>query len=249
MGNKLCMCYNFSVKDKRKVRKPPAKSTLSPFSDLSLELEDFLEGNDIVTPINHGTPLFLCQICCQSKPLKNSFNVEGCAHFYCTKCTLKYIVSKLQCNMLYIMCPEPECSGALNPQHCKPIVPNNVLVWWENALCEAAISEKDKFYCPFNDCSALMMLVAAREGEKVVCTDAKCHHCKRSICIQCKAPWHPDMSCENFQKMKGNNDGMMLYLAKKRKWRRCPNCKYYVEKEKGCNVMDCRFVSFNASLP
>ncbi|CAL5438121.1 unnamed protein product [Camellia sinensis] len=51
------------------------------------------------------------------------------------------------------------------------------------------------------------------------------------------------MECVEFQGLsKGereNEDLMAMELAKKKKWRRCPNCKFYVEKDDGCLHITC----------
>ncbi|KAK7281346.1 hypothetical protein RIF29_09245 [Crotalaria pallida] len=242
MGNQGCkLCV--TIKSKIKIRKPPkfpTNNTTTVPSFTSLFQENLESNNASPLPLS-DIPTFICQICFESKPLNDSFKVEGCSHFYCTKCTLKYIVSKLQDNVLNLVCPEQGCSGVLNPHYCKPILPNNVSVWWENALSESVIPENVKFYCPYTDCSALVI----NDGHQgVVIRDSKCPHCKRSICVQCKVPWHSDLTCKKFQRMKGKDDDLMKDLAKRRKWRRCPNCKHYVEKNEGCYHMTCRLVSF-----
>lgn len=220
----------------------PPTTTLPSFpSVLSLE-ENFFNSNTALLPIE-GFPFYTCEICFESKPLNDSFNVEGCTHFYCTKCTAKYIVSKLQDNVLKPMCPDLGCSvGALmNPHYCKQILPNNVLDWWEKALNESVIPEKDKLYCPFNDCSALLLLNDIVEYSSSCCV---CPHCKREICVKCKAPWHTELSCDKFQRMKDRNDDLMLDLVERKKWRKCPNCKHGVEKIDGCDEMKCRLVGW-----
>ncbi|KAF1870332.1 hypothetical protein Lal_00003538 [Lupinus albus] len=241
MGNNVCKLCNPIIKLITKVRKKPSKSsttsTIVP-SFIDLFQQNLLEFNNNDNPIAvNDTPVFICQICFESKPLRESLNIEGCNHFYCTNCTLKYIISKLQDNVLNLVCPEPRCMGVLNPHYCKTFLPNNVSVWWENALSESVIPENVKFYCPFQDCSALL-INDGNEGE--VIRDSECPHCKRNICVQCKAPWHADLSCEKFQMMKGKEDDLMKDLAKRRNWKRCPKCKHYVERNGGCCDMRCR---------
>lgn len=64
------------------------------------------------------------------------------------------------------------------------------------------------------------------------------------FCAKCKVPWHTDMKCEDFQNLNENeNDDIKLKkLAVEMKWKRCPNCGYYVEKFRGCNIIICRLV-------
>ncbi|XP_027338370.1 probable E3 ubiquitin-protein ligase ARI9 [Abrus precatorius] len=238
MGNKLCV----SIKSKNKASEGNDESSFN-----CLDLESIAEyfrpsyEDDI-----RGTILYTCKICCESKSLNDSFSVEPCGHFYCFTCTVRYIVSKLQNNVLIIKCPERECFGELSPHVCKPILPTNVLERWEKALCESVIPEEERFYCPFNDCSALLLI---NDGRMVI-RNSTCPHCKRAICVQCNAPWHQKITCQKYKKLNENkNDDLLLNLAKKRKWKRCPNCKHYVEKNNGCDYMTCRLVNSLLHVP
>ncbi|MED6131909.1 hypothetical protein PIB30_014355 [Stylosanthes scabra] len=238
MGNKLgtpCTCIPvIRIKRKGRSRRSSAAANFSSITDLSLE--NFLDTIDEETPTPfEEVPSFLCQICFESKPLNRSFDLQGCPHFYCQTCVAKYIMAKLKDNIFNLVCPESKCTGFLNPNHCKPILPSNVLEWWGRVLSESAIPENVKLYCPFNDCSAL--LITNNNDDDV---QSDCPHCKRSICVKCKVPWHSELSCEKFQELKNNSNDLMLDLVKRRKWKQCPNCKCYVEKKDGCDYMTCR---------
>ncbi|PQP97798.1 ATP-dependent RNA helicase DEAH12 chloroplastic [Prunus yedoensis var. nudiflora] len=195
--------------------------------------------NDQHDDINPST--FTCDFCVESKHLQDSFKVKGCSHFFCDQCIVKFVVSKLQDNVTSIMCPVPGCKGMLDPEHCRPILPNQVFDRWGSALCEAVVmgSKTDKYlYCPFKDCSAL--LVYENDTKRALCA-AVCPHCKRELCPSCKVPWHTEFDCAQFQKL-SDDDDMVKELAKKMKWTRCPSCKYYIQKSFGCNHVRCRSV-------
>jgi E3 ubiquitin-protein ligase RNF144 len=59
-------------------------------------------------------------------------------------------------------------------------------------------------------------------------------------------PWHSGIECEEFQRLnedeRGREDLMLRELAKDKKWSRCPQCKFYVERTEGCPHMICRLV-------
>ncbi|KAJ9183683.1 hypothetical protein P3X46_007506 [Hevea brasiliensis] len=181
-------------------------------------------------------PSFVCEICVEPRALNDSFNLMGCTHFYCTKCTVRYITSKLDENITSISCPVSACEGILEPDYCRDILPKDVFDRWGIALCESVIDCSQKFYCPYEDCSVLLINDTRVEVENSVCP-----FCKREFCVKCKVPWHPEINCEKFQKLKKKGDDSLLVdLAKRKKWRRCPKCKYYVEKSLGCFYMKCR---------
>nr|GEV97123.1 zinc finger, C6HC-type [Tanacetum cinerariifolium] len=78
----------------------------------------------------------------------------------------------------------------------RSLVPKEVLDRWDNALCESLIKGSEKFYCPFKDCSALLV----DDGGEAV-TSSECPHCNRLFCARCKVSWHAGMDCEEYQSL------------------------------------------------
>ena len=83
------------------------------------------------------------------------------------------------------------------------------------------------------------------DGEEIV-TSSECPSCRRLFCAACKVVWHSGLSCEEFGKLgedeRAKEDLLMMQVAKEKKWRRCPSCKYFVEKREGCKHITCRYV-------
>ncbi|KAH9750356.1 RING-type domain-containing protein [Citrus sinensis] len=238
-------------------------------SQIFINLDDYFDDDDDLHVLNllpHNTPLgkrkkpfsnhsvaengqpsdshkndpsFVCEICVESKSPNESFRIKGCSHSYCTDCIIKYVASKLQESITTIGCPVTGCQGVLEPEYCRNILPQQVFHRWGNALCEAVIPGDQKFYCPFKDCSALLI---DDGGSGMAIKESTCPHCNRMFCAKCKVPWHAEMKCEDFQNLNENeNDDIKLKkLAVEMKWKRCPNCGYYVEKFRGCNIIICR---------
>ncbi|KAF8025931.1 hypothetical protein BT93_F2687 [Corymbia citriodora subsp. variegata] len=184
-------------------------------------------------------PPFTCEICVETRMGGDLFRIKGCSHAYCSDCVAKYVVSKLQDNVTRIDCPVSGCGGVLEPEYCRSILPSEVFDRWGNALCEALILEAERFYCPYRDCSALLI----HDGGDAV-TDSECPNCRRLFCAQCKVPWHAGVECREFQGLKegerAREDIMLMQLAKKQHWRRCPKCSFYVQKIDGCAFVRCR---------
>ncbi|XP_015955045.1 E3 ubiquitin-protein ligase RSL1 [Arachis duranensis] len=188
---------------------------------------------------SNSAPPFICKICTETKSLVESFCVTGCHHSYCNDCVILYVGSKLQENVINIRCPVPGCKGLLELEDCREILPKEVFDRWGMAMCEAVVVEGERFYCPFKDCSALMI----NDGRELV-RQSECPNCRRLFCAQCKVAWHDGIGCDEFQTLnkdeREKEDIMLMNLAKTKKWRRCPMCKYYVEKSEGCMYMKCR---------
>ncbi|KAE9587650.1 putative transcription factor C2H2 family [Lupinus albus] len=196
-------------------------------------------GESSNTKNNTITP-FLCHICTETKTLNDAFRIQNCSHSYCTDCVVMYVESKLEDNVVKIRCPEPECElGLLELYGCRGILPKEMFDRWGDALCEAMILENEKFYCPFKDCSALLV----NDGGELV-KESECPNCRRLFCAQCRVSWHDEIECDEFQKLnkdeREKEDIMLMQLANNNKWSRCPKCKFYVERSEGCLYIKCR---------
>ncbi|KAJ9559939.1 hypothetical protein OSB04_005099 [Centaurea solstitialis] len=166
-------------------------------------------------------------------------NINVCTHLFCLDCIGSHVAAKIKENIIQVKCPDPNCKALIGPEICRSIVPKEVLERWEDSLCESLILGSQKFYCPFKDCSAMLV----NDGGETV-TSSECPNCNRLFCAQCKVVWHSGMDCRMFQSLKEGErdpeDIMLMDLAKNNKWRRCPSCKFYVEKTQGCLHIACR---------
>ncbi|MED6198521.1 hypothetical protein PIB30_067142 [Stylosanthes scabra] len=192
---------------------------------------------------SHDYHPVLCAICMDSKPVQEIFSNQNCNHSFCVDCIARYVAAKIQENISQVKCPEPNCIGILEPQNCRPIIPKQVFERWENALCEnLVLATSERFYCPFKDCSA-MMVNDDGDGDEVL-TSSECPHCHRLFCAQCKVPWHDGVECGEFMSLnedeRDKEDLLVMNLAKAKRWRRCSKCRIYVEKNEGCSHISCR---------
>ena len=187
--------------------------------------------------------LCVCDICMDVIPDERKFKIQNCSHIFCNGCIRRHVVAKIEGNKTVVRCPNPNCKDVIEPEHCCSIIPKKVFDKWGDILCENVVVETQKFFCPFKDCSALLI----RDGDEVV-TSSECPHCNRLFCAQCKVSWHAGINCEEFKRSKRekgeNGDSLVQKLAKKKGWRKCPKCRFYVERIAGCSLITCRFVMY-----
>ena len=183
-----------------------------------------------------------CEICVERKDSDQMFKTESCVHSFCSDCIGKHVATKIQESMTVVSCPGLDCKGAIELDACRAVLPKDVLDRWDEALCEELFGSQ-RFYCPYKDCS-VMLLNDNEEGEAI--RESECPFCHRLFCAQCSVPWHSGVDCEAFQRLnedeKERDDLIFRELAKEKKWRRCPHCKYYVERTEGCLHITCRSV-------
>ncbi|KAL5055922.1 hypothetical protein RYX36_036604 [Vicia faba] len=181
-----------------------------------------------------------CGICMEVKPVEKVFENPNCSHSFCVDCVGKFLAVKIQENRSTVKCPYPKCNGIWEPHDCSSFIPKDLLDRWENAVCEDTVLSSEKFYCPFKDCSAMLV----NDEKEAVVTSSECPHCHRLFCAQCKVTWHAGVDCKEFQSLedgeRGREDILAMELAKNKKWKRCPKCSFYVERVVGCTRITCR---------
>lgn len=185
-----------------------------------------------------------CKICMEASQARDMFRNNHCSHVFCRHCLGRYLAAKIQDNISTVKCPEIDCKGVLEPEFCREIVSAEVIERWEEALCESLLLGFKKFYCPFKDCSALLV----DDGEEGV-VQSECPTCRRLFCARCNVAWHSGVSCKQYRSPRANEREeevlMLMEIANMKKWQRCPSCKFFVEKTEGCLHITCRYICFH----
>ncbi|PON78295.1 E3 ubiquitin ligase RBR family [Trema orientale] len=194
------------------------------------ELEKTVEEND------QKHLIVFCDICMDMKTETEMFWSSDCSHSYCLVCIGSHVAAKIGQNIINVKCPDLGCKSFLDPQNCAVFIPRQVLDRWEAALCESVLGS-NKIYCPFKDCSALLV----DDGNGVL-TSAECPHCHGLFCARCKVPWHAGSKCKSYKTGTQDEtaDNNFIALAKREKWQKCPACGFYVQKIQGCKHIKCR---------
>ncbi|XP_031130287.1 probable E3 ubiquitin-protein ligase RNF217 [Ipomoea triloba] len=179
---------------------------------------------------------FTCEICIEPMLSPRKFkNRESCSHPFCSDCIVKYIAVKLECNAAKIQCPALDCAEFLDPIACRTLLGPQLFVKWCDVLCEAAVLEWDRCYCPNRNCSVLIVNECGGTVKR-----SKCPSCKVLLCFHCKLPWHAGFRCEESRELRDRNDVAFGVLAEQKRWARCPRCRHFVERIEGCKIINCR---------
>ena len=170
----------------------------------SSETEDhYVEHKRGIKPETDESSKIFCPICMDAKTSTEMFRINTCTHLFCSDCIVKHVAVKIQENISVVKCPDLNCKGVIKPELCRSIIPKLLFDRWEDALCESLILGTHKMYCPFQDCSAMLV---DDVGERV--TVSECPNCRRLFCAQCKVAWHAGIDCADFQRLgKDKRDG------------------------------------------
>ncbi|KAK4414046.1 putative E3 ubiquitin-protein ligase [Sesamum alatum] len=206
-------------------------STLPPQSSSSSSRHDLT-----------STRTVSCEICTEEKQKPDMFQLEGCPHSFCSTCMAKHVEYKLRQNIVVISCPAEDCNNVIEPAGpLRRVMPPDMVARWEEAIIASTILDSQKIHCPYEDCSE-MLVDDGDEG--VVVKESECPVCRRLFCAQCRVPWHQGFDCEEFRRLnrKRKDKEELRLLAREKKWKKCPNCKVFVDKTEGCIHITCRYV-------
>ncbi|KAF9788557.1 hypothetical protein BJ322DRAFT_1049631 [Thelephora terrestris] len=169
-------------------------------------------------------------------------------HPFCISCLSEYINGKLDpsgtgsmnTNTLVFPIRCPGCPVTLSETGIEDEVAMKILdedsmsIWHHRKLLDSLPRQ----YCPNPKCSVLVMIDEDTED-----TRAQCPACFQWVCVSCKAMWHKDITCEQYQTLPADErtpeDQLAIELAKAQQWRRCPGCHAIVELTQGCNHITC----------
>lgn len=192
-----------------------------------------------------------CNICLEEYDSQDFFCNKPCDHSHCTDCVKTHMKVSLNARKFPFVCPGEGCDAVIPTDDCERLLPEELLPQYVKLEVESCIPDKQKYYCPYPNCSALLILdeenMQLALGETSAVTEAECPECFRLLCAKCQVPWHASMTCEQFRALsedeRGSHDVKLYKLADEKKWKRCSECRTMIELESGCNHMTCRFIS------
>ncbi|XP_007204931.2 probable E3 ubiquitin-protein ligase rbrA [Prunus persica] len=186
-----------------------------------------------------------CLICFEDTPIARMFSIGTCHHKYCLACMKHHVEVNLQSGIV-AQCPHKDCKCEVNIITCKKLLSPELADIMIERIKESSIPVTEKVYCAFPMCSALMSKKEVLEHTKTSFVSEggrKCMKCQRYFCVNCKVPWHCDMSCYDYQRSETNSlaeEQLLKSLAIKKLWRQCSKCKHMVELDSGCYHITCR---------
>ncbi|KAL0390498.1 UNVERIFIED_CONTAM: hypothetical protein Scaly_0406900 [Sesamum calycinum] len=154
-------------------------------------------------------------------------------------------------------CPHEGCKSKLKIDSCSKFLTPRLIEIMSQRIKEASIPVTEKVYCPYPKCSALMSKSEVLEYSKSALREAarsgarNCIKCNGCFCIDCKVPWHNNMSCSDYKRRNPYphpEDAKLKNLAATNLWRQCVKCNHMIELAAGCYHMTCRHLLCNLFL-
>lgn len=180
-----------------------------------------------------------CDICFEPLSSKEIFPLDACSHVYHLDCLNDFVKDAVLSKRDLIKCPDSQCSENLTVNDIQSIIAGDELDrFYENKLeMYIAAHENEISYCPTPGCNYAFL----HNGEP----ELRCRKCQGHYCLDCRVQFHVGKTCLEYKQEKVNNtfgkaDEEFMQFVKGAKYKQCSACKFWVEKNQGCNHMTCR---------
>ena len=176
-----------------------------------------------------------CGICFENRFRATKIN-PACLKKFHWGCVKAYISVCLDSLDIPIRCPSMDCTHLLDETTLASILPKEMMsIYLKKARKLGAIQNPDKFvYCSTPNCEHVFSV-----PEESTETKRDCPSCSKSTCLRCKIPFHIGLTCDEYINYTPE-DHEVCRLFEDQKWKKCDKCRFWIEKNQGCNHMTCK---------
>ena len=164
----------------------------------------------------------------------------GCGHTYCAGCLKHVLMSAAETKNFPLVCmaSDATCDVPISIPFIQRFLPGPIF----ESLVEAAFlfyldqHPQELKYCTTPDCKQIYR-------RRTDPTSLQCPSCFLSICAACGEDGHEGMTCQQHRFHKNpdaEHERLNGQLASAHGYKKCPQCKVWIEKNGGCDHMECR---------
>jgi len=189
-----------------------------------------------IAALSGANTFVLCDVCVVPQH-PSAFSYLSCRHYFCKGCwELHFECQILQGISTSLSCMSANCDTlAAEDFVLAHISMDNVRDMYNQlSFRDFVRSHPQLRFCPGNNCKLIIKAVV-RVAKRVVCTT-----CKSSFCFKCGGDYHAPTDCETIKRWLtkcADDSETANYISAHTK--DCPKCNICIEKNGGCNHMQC----------
>lgn len=186
-------------------------------------------------PTSIGRQL-LCPVCASTQPADRFYSLT-CVHSFCKDCwSMHYETQISQGISTQIGCMAPNCN-VLVPEDLvlklltRPLMRDK---YQQFAFQDYVKSHPELRFCPGPNCQIII------RSQEIAPKKATCKSCNSSFCFKCGTDYHAPTDCQIIKKWLtkcADDSETANYISANTK--DCPKCHICIEKNGGCNHMQC----------
>lgn len=179
-----------------------------------------------------------CGICLSGLYDESFVPLENCSDMFHENCLAEFCKSEIGSRNFPIKCPSG-CGNEVSRVDMQQVLNKDMLSKFdEYSLQKYVDTHADEISCcPTADCKYAFERVEGEDDDEL-----NCPLCKKCYCLNCRVEMHKGMSCKEYKinTTRDENDIKFEKFVKGKKFKQCSKCKFWVEKNKGCDHMVCR---------
>lgn len=185
------------------------------------------DKNDAVIKIGSAS----CLICLEDIPDEDmEYDCLKCKHIFCHSCWYEYLNEKIgNSKVSKLTCMQHGCKELLSEDfilHNIQESPDLIKKYNRFKKKLEVLEDPNKKFCPQPNCDGIAERID--EKDKYVTCDQG-----HKFCFVCLKDWHGKKKCQN------EIDKDFQLWKKDKIVKQCPKCKFWIEKNKGCNHITC----------
>ncbi|XP_013385980.1 potential E3 ubiquitin-protein ligase ariadne-2 [Lingula anatina] len=179
---------------------------------------------------------FLCSVCVQRCPIENMQELS-CRHQYCKDCWGMYFKMQIEQGVSTgIECMGKDCNILATEDFVLSTVSQPEIrdKYQRFAFSDYVKSHPELRFCPGANCATVVRALESKR-KRVVCKE-----CKTAFCFKCGMDYHAPTDCDTIKKWLtkcADDSETANYISAHTK--DCPKCHVCIEKNGGCNHMQC----------
>lgn len=182
-----------------------------------------------------------CGICYDDIAAKEAYSLR-CGHKFCKTCWNSYVTDASNeislMNFLDLRCPHHGCSSRLMLHDLQRLGSSRLIPKWNDAILKKFVEEDASYrYCSGPDCGCVAVTSSPSTTITPPSLKVTCNVCTTSFCFGCGQNAHAPASCSDITQWNLLKGSSQLWVKQHSK--PCPGCNIPIEKNQGCNHMQC----------
>jgi len=178
-----------------------------------------------------------CPVCVLDLPSNQFTSLNACGHSFCGQCWTVHCETQISTGVTTMLsCMMPECDTILSEDQVLAHVTNQRIRerYIHLSFIDYVRCHPNLRFCPGPNCDIVV------KAEESVAKECVCVSCKSRFCFKCGNSYHAPTDCETIRRWLtkcADDSETANYISAHTK--DCPKCNICIEKNGGCNHMQC----------
>jgi len=189
------------------------------------------------SPSSASVETQFCSVCAMDLPSSQFTSLKNCGHCFCVQCWGVHCETQIRTGVTTMLsCMMPDCDNILDEDLVLTHVTSPAVRerYIHLSFIDYVRCHPNLRFCPGPNCDIVV------KAEDSVAKECYCDKCKSRFCFKCGNSYHAPTDCETIRRWLtkcADDSETANYISANTK--DCPKCNICIEKNGGCNHMQC----------